>query len=199
MKKSLSARPNLEHLRTQAKQLLSDAGFADGFSTNMIIPQSGSGMIIPVQMNEYIKGNLADVGIDVQIQSFEWVSYLGIWAQGLNDQVTMGNQSILTGRVYNQTNPVPYKLPENKTISTWKSDSSEGSNGFNEIKFEDKKGDELFEAPPTHQFETGKFREESMAFVPSVTIKDYTYGGSAGYPFRYIPSTCTAGSVAAYW
>jgi hypothetical protein len=44
------------------------------------------------------------------------------------------------------------------------------------------KGDELYEAPPTHQFETGKFRDEAMAFVPSVTIKDYTYGGSAGYP-----------------
>jgi hypothetical protein len=44
------------------------------------------------------------------------------------------------------------------------------------------KGDELFEAPPTHQFETGRFREESMAFPPSVTIKDYTYGGSAGFP-----------------
>ena len=44
------------------------------------------------------------------------------------------------------------------------------------------KGDELFEAPPTHQFETVKFRDESMAFPPGVTIKDYTYGGSAGYP-----------------
>jgi len=44
------------------------------------------------------------------------------------------------------------------------------------------KGDELFEAPPTHQFETGRFRDESMAFAPSVTIKDYTYGGSAGFP-----------------
>lgn len=44
------------------------------------------------------------------------------------------------------------------------------------------KGDELFEAPPTHQFETGKFKEETMAFVPSVTVKDYTYGGSAGFP-----------------
>jgi hypothetical protein len=44
------------------------------------------------------------------------------------------------------------------------------------------KGDELFEAPPTHQFETGKFRDESMAFAPSVTIKDYTFGGSAGFP-----------------
>ena len=44
------------------------------------------------------------------------------------------------------------------------------------------KGDELFEAPPTHQFETGRFRDESMAFPPSLTIKDYTHGGSAGFP-----------------
>jgi hypothetical protein len=44
------------------------------------------------------------------------------------------------------------------------------------------RGDTLFESPPTHQFETGRFRDETMAFPPSVTIKDYTWGGSAGYP-----------------
>jgi hypothetical protein len=44
------------------------------------------------------------------------------------------------------------------------------------------KGSELFESPPTHQFEIGRFRDETMAFPPSVTIKDYTWGGSAGYP-----------------
>jgi hypothetical protein len=44
------------------------------------------------------------------------------------------------------------------------------------------KGDVLFESPPTHQFETGRFRDETMAFPPSVTIKDYTFGGSPGYP-----------------
>lgn len=44
------------------------------------------------------------------------------------------------------------------------------------------KGSELFESPPTHQFEVGRFREETMAFPPSVTIKDFTWGGSAGYP-----------------
>ena len=42
------------------------------------------------------------------------------------------------------------------------------------------KGDELFESPPTHQFEVGRFRDD-MSFPPSVTIKDYTWGGSAGY------------------
>jgi hypothetical protein len=44
------------------------------------------------------------------------------------------------------------------------------------------RGDVLFETPPTHQFEIGRFREETMAFPPSVTIKDYTFGGSPGYP-----------------
>ncbi|AKT42883.1 type VI secretion system tip protein TssI/VgrG [Chondromyces crocatus] len=54
------------------------------------------------------------------------------------------DQPVITGRLFNALNPVPYKLPENKTISTWKSDSSPGSGGFNELKFEDRKGSELF-------------------------------------------------------
>jgi hypothetical protein len=44
------------------------------------------------------------------------------------------------------------------------------------------KGSELFESPATHQFDIGRFRDEIMAFPPSVTLKDYTWGGSAGYP-----------------
>ena len=43
------------------------------------------------------------------------------------------------------------------------------------------RGDLTFEAPPIHMFETGRFREETMAFPPSVTVKDYTWGGSEGY------------------
>jgi len=44
------------------------------------------------------------------------------------------------------------------------------------------RGNLVFEVPPTHVFEVGRFREESMAFPPSVTVKDYTFSGSAGYP-----------------
>lgn len=54
------------------------------------------------------------------------------------------DRPIITGRVYNRDNPVPYPLPAHKTISCIKSDSTKGSGGFNEIKFEDKKGEELF-------------------------------------------------------
>jgi hypothetical protein len=44
------------------------------------------------------------------------------------------------------------------------------------------RGDLVFEEPPTHMFEVGRFRDETMAFPPGVTIKDYTWGGSKGYP-----------------
>lgn len=45
----------------------------------------------------------------------------------------------------------------------------------------DDRGDEVFKVPATHMFETGRFREETMAFPPSVTVKDWT-SGSQGYP-----------------
>jgi hypothetical protein len=43
------------------------------------------------------------------------------------------------------------------------------------------KGELIYEEPPIHQFDIGRFREETMAFPPSVTVKDYTWGGSSGY------------------
>jgi hypothetical protein len=44
------------------------------------------------------------------------------------------------------------------------------------------KGNLVFEVPPTHVFEIGRFREETMAFPPSVTVKDYSFNGSGGFP-----------------
>lgn len=52
------------------------------------------------------------------------------------------DRPIITGRVYNGDAMPPYDLPAEKTKSTLKSNSSKGGNGFNEIRFEDKKGDE---------------------------------------------------------
>jgi type VI secretion system secreted protein VgrG len=49
---------------------------------------------------------------------------------------------IITGRVYNGESMPPYTLPDEKTKSAIKSYSSKGGGGFNEIRFEDKKGDE---------------------------------------------------------
>jgi hypothetical protein len=45
----------------------------------------------------------------------------------------------------------------------------------------DERGALIFKEPPTHMFEVGRFREETMAFPPGVTVKDWTWGGSTGY------------------
>ena len=52
------------------------------------------------------------------------------------------DRPIIIGRVYHGTNQPPYPLPAEKTKSAMKSDSSLGGGGFNELRFEDKKGQE---------------------------------------------------------
>ncbi len=52
------------------------------------------------------------------------------------------DRPIVTGQVYHGVNRPPYKLPDEKTKSTFKSNSSPDGGGFNEIRFEDKKGEE---------------------------------------------------------
>ena len=43
------------------------------------------------------------------------------------------------------------------------------------------RGELVYDEPPVHMFDVGRFREETMAFPPGVSVKDYTWGGSAGY------------------
>jgi hypothetical protein len=43
------------------------------------------------------------------------------------------------------------------------------------------RGELVFDAPATHTFDVGKFKETEVAFPPGVTVKDYTWGGSPGY------------------
>lgn len=52
------------------------------------------------------------------------------------------DRPIITGRVYHGNNAPPYPLPDEKTKSTIKSDSSPGGGGSNELSFEDAKGRE---------------------------------------------------------
>ncbi|MFK7984775.1 MAG: type VI secretion system Vgr family protein [Sandaracinaceae bacterium] len=57
------------------------------------------------------------------------------------------DRPLVTGAVYNASNPTPYGLPDEKTKSTIKSDSSLGhtgfsGKGFNEFRFEDLAGEE---------------------------------------------------------
>src|SRR6185369_3912641 len=54
------------------------------------------------------------------------------------------DRPVVVGRVYTALQPTPYTLPANKTQSGRKSNSTGGGGGFNEIRFEDAVGSELF-------------------------------------------------------
>jgi len=52
------------------------------------------------------------------------------------------DRPIIIGSVYNAVQMPPYALPDHQTKSTWKSLTSKGGGGFNEIRFEDAAGSE---------------------------------------------------------
>jgi type VI secretion system secreted protein VgrG len=52
------------------------------------------------------------------------------------------DRPIIIGSVYNDAVMPPYPLPDKKTISTTKSNSTPGGGGFNEMRMDDKKGEE---------------------------------------------------------
>jgi type VI secretion system secreted protein VgrG len=52
------------------------------------------------------------------------------------------DRPVIVGSLYNEDNKPPYTLPANQTVSTIKTKSSKDSDGFNELKFEDKVDEE---------------------------------------------------------
>ena len=86
-----------------------------------------------------------------------WVRVAQTWASAsfgamfiprVNDEVVVTfldgdpDRPLIVGSVYHATNVAPYPLPDNKTRSTLKTNSTPGGGGFNELRFEDKKGSE---------------------------------------------------------
>jgi type VI secretion system secreted protein VgrG len=86
-----------------------------------------------------------------------WLRVMQNWAHGgygtfflprIGMEVVVGfiggspDRPIVTGCVYNGRNTTPYPLPADKTKSTLKTQSSPGGGGYNELRFEDKAGQE---------------------------------------------------------
>jgi len=62
------------------------------------------------------------------------------------------DRPVVTGRVFSYTRRVPYKLPDDKTKSGWKSATSPGAGGFNELSFEDALGREVIHIQAQRNF-----------------------------------------------
>ncbi len=83
------------------------------------------------------------------------------------------DRPIITGRVYNADQMPPYALPGEKTKSTIKSYSSKGGGGFNEIRFEDKKGSEqiFINAQKNQDVRVGADHMESIGHDMHLTVE----------------------------
>lgn len=80
----------------RAKALLIEAGYPEGLKLALLAPQGGSGMLAPLQMAAAIQGDLAKVGIQMTIESYEWNAYLAKVNAGLGAGVDMAEMAWMT-------------------------------------------------------------------------------------------------------
>lgn len=76
----------------EARKLLAEAGYsaAKPLTIKVVIPSSGSGMMQPIPMNEFLQQNLRDVGVRVDLEVMEWNSLVSAWRAGAKDPANRG-------------------------------------------------------------------------------------------------------------
>ena len=85
------------------------------------------------------------------------------------------DQPIIVGRVYNRDHMPPYKLPDQRSISTIRTCSSPGGGGANEIRFDDAKGKEqlaLFAQDSMHMRSRGNRYVTVGGELHRIVVKD---------------------------
>ena len=94
------------------------------------------------------------------------------------------DRPLITGAVYNATVTVPYPLDANKTRSTIKTRSTTQSDGFNELRFEDKTGQEevFFHAQKDYNKTVLNNETETIHVNKSTTVEtgDHSFTVSQG-------------------
>lgn len=131
-----AAAPDLEpypYDPERAKALMAEAGYADGAELTFYVTQGGSGMLDPVPMGEAIQADLAAVGFDVTIQTFEWNAFLNEVNAGIEGKANMAEMAWMTDE--------PGTLP----FLTLRTSMWPEEGGFNSGYYSNPRVDELLE------------------------------------------------------
>jgi len=91
------------HDPEKAKALLAEAG-AEGASLTFYVTEGGSGMLDPIAMGSAIQADLAEIGLDVAIETYEWNTFLGKVNPGLEGKADMAEMAWMT----NDPDTLPY-------------------------------------------------------------------------------------------
>ena len=79
----------------RARELLEEAGY-DGEEITFYVTEGGSGMLDPVAMGTAIQADLAEIGMNVSIQTYEWNTFLNEVNAGLEGRADMAQMSWMT-------------------------------------------------------------------------------------------------------
>jgi peptide/nickel transport system substrate-binding protein len=77
----------------RARALLQQSGVLTPINVTFWVTESGSGMQSPKTMGTAIQADLAAVGVNAQIQTFEWGAFLNKYGAGLGDEAGMAELS----------------------------------------------------------------------------------------------------------
>ena len=117
----------------KAKALLKDAG-QEGASLTFYVTEGGSGMLDPIPMGAAIQADLAKVGLDVKIETYEWNTFLGKVNPGLEGKADMAEMAWMTND------------PDTLPFLALRTEAWPDKGGFNSGYYSNPKVDELLDA-----------------------------------------------------
>jgi peptide/nickel transport system substrate-binding protein len=138
----------------KAKVLIKEAG-ADGADITFYVTEGGSGMLDPVPMGTAIQADLAEVGLNVTIETYEWNTFLAEVNPGLAGKADMAEMAWMT----NDPDTLPYLA--------LRTDAWPEEGGFNSGYYSNPVVDELLEKAriATSQDERARLYKEMQAIV----------------------------------
>ena len=138
----------------KAKELLKEAGYS-GEALTFYVTEGGSGMLDPVAMGTAIQADLQKVGMKVNIETYEWNTFLDKVNTGLEGKADMAEMAWMT----NDPDTLPYL--------TLRSEAFPDKGGFNSGYYSNPKVDELLNAAreATDQDERARLYKEMQQIV----------------------------------
>lgn len=138
----------------RARALLEEAD-ATGASLTFYVTEGGSGMLDPVPMGTAIQADLAEIGLDVSIQTYEWNTFLSEVNPGLEGKADMAQMAWMT----NDPDTLPYL--------TLRTEAFPDAGGFNSGYYSNPEVDALLEQArtSTDQDERARLYREMQEIV----------------------------------
>ena len=143
------------HDPDRARELLAEAGYEDGVETVFYVTEGGSGMLDPVPMGTAIQADLAAVGIDAAIETYEWNTFLNRVNPGLEGRAGMAQMAWMTND------------PDTLPFLALRTDAWPEEGGFNSGYYSNPEVDALLEQArrETDQDERARLYKEMQAIV----------------------------------